>query len=663
MNEWPAAVLYSRDPDVSRRLGAFLEELADVRSAASAPQLMEAVEQDAAVVVVADLRSEAPGELAQEVMRRFPACVFVGLAEPRSRPALRAEAAGAFAVLPLDGDDATCQSTLQQAFAFLRLKRENAWLREEAARRPSEAVPSAPPAAGRAAVARPVWHFFRALRSLGQGPACLRELAEGVAASFAASRAGLFVLRGGAYRFAGGIGCLAASERLTFAADDLLARWLQREAHLVSRSTLDLVADPGDRQRLARFLDLLGAEVLVPLLARGHLLGWLFVGRRAGGLPFAYADLEELAGLGDPVGATVENTLLYEEVAAQKTFAETVLQAMPTAVVTTDAQGLVRWFNQAAATLWGERLAGAVGQPAETVDSRVAGALRAALAGAPPGDHAAWRDELSGRVLSLRVHRLGREGDAFGAVALIEDETEARASAQREGQAHRAAFWQDLAAGMSHEVRNPLVAIKTFAQLLPERYKDAEFRGEFQRLVTEEVGRLTAMVEQLAAFASPPAPASVRYAPGRVLERVAAECAKSFEGTPLDVAVAAGLPEVVGDERTLAEAVRHLLVNALEAVADRDGGRVRLAAEPMETADGRAWVTVAVRDNGPGVPPGLRDKVFSPFCTSKAQGMGFGLPVARRAALDHGGDLQLVTGETGTVLLLRLPAAPEGRSP
>ena len=73
------------------------------------------------------------------------------------------------------------------------------------------------------------------------------------------------------------------------------------------------------------------------------------------------------------------------------------------------------------------------------------------------------------------------------------------------GQLERAQFWTDLAAGMSHEIRNPLVAIKTFAQLLPERYADAEFRAEFSRLVAGEVDRLNGIIEQINAFAHPPA--------------------------------------------------------------------------------------------------------------------------------------------------------------
>ncbi len=89
-------------------------------------------------------------------------------------------------------------------------------------------------------------------------------------------------------------------------------------------------------------------------------------------------------------------------------------------------------------------------------------------------------------------------------MAVIQDLTPEESLRQRQELLDRAAFWTDLAASMSHEVRNPLVAIKTFAQLLPERFDDADFRRDFNEIVVQEIDRLDLIITQINNFAHPP---------------------------------------------------------------------------------------------------------------------------------------------------------------
>src|SRR4029078_7223741 len=92
---------------------------------------------------------------------------------------------------------------------------------------------------------------------------------------------------------------------------------------------------------------------------------------------------------------------------------------------------------------------------------------------------------------------------AVRAVAVVHDLTAEHNRRQKQDLVDRAAFWTDLAASMSHEIRNPLVAIKTFAQLLPERFCEPEFRKNFNQIVVEEIHRLDKIVSQINSFAHP----------------------------------------------------------------------------------------------------------------------------------------------------------------
>ena len=108
------------------------------------------------------------------------------------------------------------------------------------------------------------------------------------------------------------------------------------------------------------------------------------------------------------------------------------------------------------------------------------------------------------------------------------------------------------------------------------------------------------------------------------------------------------LPVLRGNNKALSQAFQHLFVNAIEAA---DGKKVRpqIRIRAMAHRVGKEVTSIklAIIDNGPGIPPEMQDRVFSPFCTTKAQGLGLGLPLAQRVFLDHGGRMELDSGTLG----------------
>ena len=235
---------------------------------------------------------------------------------------------------------------------------------------------------------------------------------------------------------------------------------------------------------------------------------------------------------------------------------------------------------------------------------------------------------------------------------------------QKQDLVERAAFWTDLAASMSHEIRNPLVAIKTFAQLLPERFDDPDFRKEFNEIVVREIDRLDRIITQINNFAHP---AELIFKPLDVREPVTRglEIAKTrfhVDGKlALETSLPNDLPKVMGDESALAEAFAHLLANAVEAAADQEKPRVVLTAKPIREGTRTSGVVVTIRDNGKGIDPELKEKIFSPFCTTKPRGMGLGLPIVKRTIFDHNGRVDIDSTSHGTQVSVTLPVNSNGR--
>ena len=129
-------------------------------------------------------------------------------------------------------------------------------------------------------------------------------------------------------------------------------------------------------------------------------------------------------------------------------------------------------------------------------------------------------------------------------------------------------------------------------------------------------------------------------------------------GVKIDVKTEKGLPRIMGDKEVLAESFSHLLVNALEALQQDKGGTIEVTASTNTKANGVApGVLVTVHDNAKGIPDDLQDKVFGPFCTTKARGIGLGLPIVRRTVTDHNGRVTIESGDRGTTVAIALPAA------
>jgi PAS domain S-box-containing protein len=211
-----------------------------------------------------------------------------------------------------------------------------------------------------------------------------------------------------------------------------------------------------------------------------------------------------------------------------------------------------------------------------------------------------------------------------------------------------------VAAGVAHELRNPLTSIKGLVQV---NLREADARGlpaEDLRVIEHEIRRMERTLQTFLDFARPPRPDRRRLDPADVVDRVVALVGGRArkQGVALRFLRPDGEGWVDGDQDQLQQLVLNLVLNALDALPH--GGEVEVELRPPR--DGH--VELLVRDTGPGIAPHILPKVFETFVSSKETGIGLGLPVSRRIAEDHGGSLtayNLPAG--GACFALRLPAA------
>jgi len=214
-----------------------------------------------------------------------------------------------------------------------------------------------------------------------------------------------------------------------------------------------------------------------------------------------------------------------------------------------------------------------------------------------------------------------------------------------------------LAAGLAHEIGTPLNVISATAEyLLPDAPTEA--RDQLKGIVAE-TERISRLVRELLSFARGGTSGVSAVQLHGALDRVLSLLRITLERKRIlvDVELSEDLPLISADPDGLHQVLLNLVVNASTAVVE--GGRIVVKARAVEV-EGERMVTIEVHDDGPGVPPAIRERIFDPFFTTRAEGTGLGLAVCARIVAEHGGDLRVGEGPMGGAsFALQFPVSTE----
>jgi signal transduction histidine kinase len=258
---------------------------------------------------------------------------------------------------------------------------------------------------------------------------------------------------------------------------------------------------------------------------------------------------------------------------------------------------------------------------------------------------------------------LKRVGDHLGRLnaalrehqADLEARIDERSRQLQEAQAHvlhqeKMAAFGLLAAGIAHEVGNPLTSISSLVQMLQRRDVDAYTREKLA-LVSGQLQRIQTTLRELIQCSRPASTQRTRVALAAILDEALniAKYYKRIKGRIVELQVPPDLPPLVGVRDQLVQVFLNLVLNAIDATSK--GGHIELSAERRQN---ELWVTV--RDDGVGVSPEQARKLFQPYFTTKQHGTGLGLFVTRKLVTDHGGNVEFESQPgQGTVFRVRLP--------
>ena len=327
--------------------------------------------------------------------------------------------------------------------------------------------------------------------------------------------------------------------------DDPLPRYLQKMGEIIIREELAKGANIPELKYIVNMMSLIGAEVSLPLISKGQLVGMLNLGYKFNKDIYSHEDTELLSTLANQTAIAIENARLYEDLKRSKSYIR-------------------------------------------------------------------------------RADRLASLGT--------------------------------LTAGLAHEIRNPLVAIKTLTQLLPDRLEDEEFRDQFLKIAAGEVDRISSLVNELLDFARPSDPKLEFEDINTILDGMILLVSTETKKRQIDIlrSYTSDLPPVQIDREQIKQVFLNVLLNAIQATPEN--GKITVKTRSFIKPGGEPYIQVECTDTGCGIPPEHIEEIFNPFFTTKSTGSGLGLSISHQIIQDHRGyiDVESQWGR-GSSFFINLP--------
>jgi PAS domain S-box-containing protein len=423
-------------------------------------------------------------------------------------------------------------------------------------------------------------------------------------------------------------------------------------------------------QRVMRQLDSLQIALAMGIFARDQLAGVLLLGPRRSGRIYGSVEQSALQVLCGQLAVAIENAELFTEVQNAKIYNETLLENLTSGVIAAGTDERITVFNNEAGLITGLNSEAMLDRSLDNLPNQLGAPLRETLRTGKSQESGEISLRVGNNDLIVRTSTQifhGEDGEMLGALMVLTDITAIKRLELQIRRSDRLASLGTLSAGMAHEIKNPLVSIKTFAQLLPERYQDSDFRETFSNLIGHEIDRIDSLVNQLLRFARPTKPILKQLHAHEVLEKSLLLIGHRLYQKEIKLTRSweADVDTIRADADQLEQVFLNFFLNAIDAMKNGGelivGTQIRneetwLSSISQSNGEAREALRITIRDNGEGIRSEDIPHVFDPFFSTKDYGTGLGLSVVHGIIQEHGGQVEVESElKKGTAFHILLP--------
>jgi PAS domain S-box-containing protein len=461
-----------------------------------------------------------------------------------------------------------------------------------------------------------------------------------------------------------------AAPALVLRKGDAIIQYLETHRETLVLDELHRMRQTPELDAVEKQMASLHVAVAMGIFAREHLAGVMLLGPRLSGRIYGSVEQNALQVLCGQLAIAIDNAQLFTEVQNAKIYNEILLQNLTTGVIAAAADGRITVFNNEAEQIIGSKAKDLLEHSIEELPASIRELVQETLKSTErPANRELVLDSAEGGVVVRASSSIfhGQQGEMLGVLVVLTDITALKRLELQIRRSDRLASLGTLSAGMAHEIKNPLVSIKTFAQLLPERYQDSDFRETFSNLIGHEIDRIDSLVNQLLRFARPAKPLLKPMHVHTVLEKSLQLVGHRLYQKEIKLTRSwrADVDTIRADADQLEQVFLNFFLNAMDAM--KRGGEMVVSTEICPANEWVAAVTgsngdvdellrITIRDNGEGIRNEDIPHVFDPFFTTKDYGTGLGLSVVHGIIQEHAGQIEVESElSKGTAFHILLP--------
>jgi len=466
---------------------------------------------------------------------------------------------------------------------------------------------------------------------------------------------------------------------------DAIITWLYQNKTVLSKDQLNRFTHSKVEHLLEDTLASLDVDSCIPVFQQNNLFGIILLGRKVNKRIFTQEDIQMFLAFSGQLAMASRNAHLYLGLKEAKTYRDNILQSLKSGVIVVNIDEEVTLINNEAKRILGLKETSSSEKILKSLGKDTHQLLRHTLNNdAEYQNIETFIDRNSKKApCSMSITKLKTEDEQkLGSLIILTDTTELKFLQTEKQHADRLAYLGVLAANIAHEIKNPLVAINTYFQLLPHKKDDHEFHDGFQKIALKEIRRINRIIEDMLDLAKPSEPLMQPIDPQSAildtinfLRNTAAE-----KGVEITTLLEERRCAIIADEDKIKQVLLNILQNSLDALPKNGSIKVstsfmdnlsefrRMAklnpnsvffsfASPfLRDPNKTQYFLIKISDNGEGISAEKISHIFEPFFTNKDNGTGLGLAMVYRIIKDHEGALYIESREgAGTDFYISLP--------
>jgi len=406
-------------------------------------------------------------------------------------------------------------------------------------------------------------------------------------------------------------------------------------------------------------------SLVIPLFLKDSLKGCLFLGEKRSGDLFSPYELQALTLFSDQAAIGLANAELFQRIQRMKEYNEGIVNNVDSGLIVVNGEGQITTFNRKIEEMIALSSHEVLGKAPEVLCSPLDEIILRCWQTEKPISIPELTLKIGQNhtlVVSLNTSLIDEKEGRGGIVIILTDLTEVRRLEEKIRQTDKMASIGSMVSQLAHEIKNPLSSIRTFTELLPEKFEDEEFRKKFFSLVSEQIKRIDSLITRILNLGRVDAAQYKMVS----IEEVIKDVLFSFnlqlreQNTKIKLTHHGVLPLIRADQQSLKEVFSNILINSIQAMPQ--GGSINISTRRKKDRNtGKALVEVSITDEGRGIPENYLHRIFDPFFTTKQEGSGLGLYICYQIIKTHQGEIRVRSTDSGANFTILLPV-PENKT-